>query len=55
MRDFQGERIGRIFLSDKLLGVSITPTAVPEPGSIALLVGLSVTGAGFLRKRRHSK
>ena len=28
-----------------------TVTAVPEPGSIALLVGLGVTGAGFLRKR----
>ena len=27
-------------------------SAVPEPGSIALLVGLGVTGAGFIRKRR---
>ena len=30
----------------------ITPAATPEPGSLALLVGLGVTGAGFLVRRR---
>jgi hypothetical protein len=29
------------------------PAAVPEPGSIALLLGMGLTGAGFLRKRRR--
>ncbi len=29
-----------------------TPAAVPEPGSVAMLVGLSVTGAGFAARRR---
>ena len=33
--------------------LSAAPTAVPEPGSIALLLGMGVTGAGFLRKRRR--
>ena len=28
--------------------------ATPEPGSLALLVGMSVTGAGFLARRRHN-
>lgn len=30
---------------------SLVVTAVPEPGSVALLVGLSVAGAGFLRRK----
>lgn len=30
---------------------SLLVTAVPEPGSIALLVGMSVAGAGFLRRK----
>ncbi len=29
-----------------------TPAAVPEPGSVALFVGLGVTGAGLLARRR---
>ncbi len=29
------------------------PAAVPEPGSIAMLVGLSMTGAGILSRRRR--
>ena len=33
------------------LTVGLTP--VPEPGSVALLVGIAVTGAGFARKRRR--
>lgn len=31
----------------------LSATAVPEPGSTALLFGLSVTGAGFLMRRRR--
>lgn len=43
------------FVSDGgSLGVSITPTsAVPEPGSVALLVGMGATGAGFFVCRRR--
>ena len=33
---------------------AFTITATPEPGSIALLVGMGVSGAGFLARRRHS-
>ncbi len=29
--------------------------ATPEPGSVALLVGIGVTGAGVLRRRRKSR
>ncbi len=32
-----------------------TPALVPEPGSIALLVGMSLTGAAFLRRRKQSR
>ncbi len=32
----------------------ITTTAVPEPGSVALLVGMGVMGAGFLTRRRKA-
>lgn len=31
------------------------PTAVPEPGSIALLAGMGAVGAGFLRRRKQSR
>ena len=31
------------------------PSAVPEPGSVALLIGIGVTGAGFLIRRKRSK
>ena len=30
------------------------PTAVPEPGSLALLAGIGISGAGFLARRRKS-
>ena len=30
-----------------------TPAAVPEPGSVALLVGIATVGATFARKRRN--
>ncbi len=33
---------------------SIGGAATPEPGSVALLVGMGVTGAGVLRRRRKS-
>lgn len=32
---------------------SVRPAATPEPGSLALLVGLGVSGAGFLARRRQ--
>lgn len=31
---------------------TLTPAAVPEPGSVALLIGLTTTGAGFFARRR---
>ena len=31
------------------------PAATPEPNSVALLVGMSVTGAGFLARRRSTR
>ncbi len=34
---------------------STASAAVPEPGSIALLVGMSVTGAAFLRRRKFAQ
>ena len=33
----------------------VQTNAVPEPGSVALLVGMGVSGAGFLVRRRRSK
>lgn len=36
--------------------LSYTVVAVPEPGSVALLVGMGISGAGFLvRRRRRSR
>lgn len=32
---------------------TVNASAVPEPGSVALLVGVAVAGAGFARKRRN--
>ena len=32
--------------------IGTAPAAVPEPGTIALLTGLSLTGAAFLRRRK---
>ena len=34
-------------------GFASGPTITPEPGSLALLVGMGVTGAGFLSRRRR--
>lgn len=31
------------------------PVAVPEPGSVALLIGLATTGAGFLSRRKRAR
>ena len=32
-----------------------TPAAVPEPGSIALILGFGTTGAGFLFRRKQAR
>ncbi len=34
---------------------SFRPAAVPEPGSLALLTGLSLAGAAFLRRRKQAR
>ena len=36
-------------------GLGFVPSITPEPGSVALLVGLGVTGAGFAAKRRRAR
>ena len=38
-----------------ILGAKYGPAAVPEPGSVALLVGVAVSGAGFLARRRQKR
>ena len=40
-----GERIGE--------ALAIGPAATPEPGSVALLVGMTTFGAGMLRRKRR--
>lgn len=35
--------------------VSVSAASVPEPGSVALLLGMSLTGAAFLRRRKHAR
>ena len=46
---------GGIFPSRTWNGtIFYTPAAVPEPGSIALLTGMGVVGAGFLRRRKQN-
>ena len=42
---------------DTLFRAEFTPAApaVPEPGTIALLTGLSLTGAAFLRRRKAAR
>ncbi|MCW3051944.1 MAG: metallophosphoesterase family protein [Chthonomonadales bacterium] len=44
------------FVDDNSLIVDTRPAATPEPGSVALLVGMGVSGASFvLRRKRHRK
>ncbi len=52
-----GGLIDEIRLSDAALSPSqflFAPAAVPEPGSIALLLSVGTVGAGFLRRNRRS-
>ena len=44
---------GDVNAAGSFFGFAIVPAAVPEPGSIALFVGLGVMGAGFLLRRRR--
>ena len=44
---------GHIFLDD--VSVVAVPAAVPEPGSIALLVGLGISGSVFVRRRKLAR
>ena len=52
LQDLVATGIGNDFGVDNIQ-VAAVPAAVPEPGSIALLVGLGVTGAGFLARKRR--
>lgn len=46
--------VGNVGVPSTIKGFAITPLApaVPEPGNVALLVGITTVGAGFVRKRR---
>lgn len=48
-------QIFKFVLIDNLAFGIAAPAAVPEPGSIAFLTGLSLTGAAFLRRRKQSQ
>ncbi len=37
-----------------ILSANPTSVAVPEPGSVAMLIGMGVTGAGFLSRRKRA-
>ena len=37
-----------------IVNIQTVPASTPEPGSIALLIGMSVTGAGILARRRRA-
>jgi hypothetical protein len=51
-----GTVAGQLSTGRILLQSPVRPEAVPEPGSIALFVGVGVAGAGFLvRKRRPQR
>lgn len=49
-----GENPGTATQDTHTFNFTVTPAAVPEPGSIALLVGMGVTGAAFLRRRKQA-
>ena len=51
--DGQGNPEFTAFRADGL-NLTANPAAVPEPGSVAMLVGLGVTGAGFLARRKRA-
>lgn len=36
------------------VNIQTAPASTPEPGSIALLIGMSISGAGFLARRRRN-
>ena len=40
---------------DQLLLTSIAPTTTPEPGSIAFLVGIGISGSVFVRRRKNAR
>ena len=39
--------------TDGAFSVRVIATAVPEPGAVAMMVGMGITGAGFLGRRRR--
>ncbi len=52
--DAYGNQFGEDFAINTVL-ISTNGTSVPEPGSVAMLVGMSLSGAGFLIRQRRSK
>ena len=51
-----GSYDGWTFSAFGVTPVPITPAAVPEPGNIALFIGLGISGLGFLaRRRKHMR
>ncbi len=54
--EFWADFTGDTFLLDNVsVTPHTTPSSTPEPGSVALLIGLSATGAGFLGRTRLRK
>lgn len=47
-----GSYDGWTFSAFGVTPIPITPAAVPEPGSLAMFVGLGISGVGFLSRRR---
>ncbi len=45
--------VGGTSLTDGAFGLRVQAVAVPEPGAVAMMVGMGITGAGFLTRRRR--
>ncbi len=45
--------VGGTSLTDGAFGLRVQAVAVPEPGAVAMMVGMGLTGAGFLTRRRR--
>jgi hypothetical protein len=44
---------GNVFVAVKDLNDNVVGTSVPEPGSVALLIGMTMSGGLFLARRRR--
>lgn len=42
-----------VYFTDRSFGVTLVATATPEPGSVALLIGVGPSGVSLLRRKRR--